>query len=225
MPNLGGSLQAGGPPVVINDVEVTKDKAGTETYIYPDDRVRRRYASGRVKERKLQPPNSDQQKVYVGNMEVISKIEAALAELAAHPDAQLGFGGDLPLSQYSDEKVERLRNFIKDLGGMTIHERAGASQTATELKNLSFIPKTTDRSSVAKRKLEDLRKYAEDKTRAYVETSPRGVKLPPNVKQRFGRGGGGGGGELPRVTSQEQYDALPSGTQFIEADGQERTKP
>ena len=207
---------------VVDGVTITKDAGGTVTWDTSTDTVEgKRYRQppgGKVETLpSLKSPNADQMKVFTGNMEVVGKVEAALAELAAHPDAQLGFTGSLPLSQYTDEKGEKLRDLIKDLSNMTIHERAGASQTATELKTLSFVPSVNDRMSVAKRKLEDLKKYVDDKTRSYVETATD-VRVPSNVKQRY-RGGApavppaqGGG---PKLNEGEKNLGPANGGGFI----------
>lgn len=93
------------------------------------------------------------------NTVAIQKIDAALTDLSANPNA-LGAKNYIPdaIIQRTDPKGVQTRAGVADIGSQKIHDRSGASVTVSEAPRLMpFVPLVTDNPQVAETKLRRLR--------------------------------------------------------------------
>lgn len=111
----------------------------------------------------------------------------------------------------NDSDAERqARAYVFNNVSSVINERAGAAQSAQELARLrSFLPAETDTSDQIVSKFEGFKQYLDDKERG---TRPQ--PAPP-----------AGGPRVPKISSDSEYYALPSGSTFVGPDGKTRRKP
>ena len=113
-------------------------------------------ANGEALQPKLRQLPAAVQKGIGENTAALRKVESALSELAAYPEA---FGvknylGDT-VRQRTDPKGIKARALTADIGSLKIHDRSGAAVTASETPRLKpFIPSTTDDPAAIKQKLE-----------------------------------------------------------------------
>jgi hypothetical protein len=98
------------------------------------------------------------------NVNAIRKVDETLAAITKTPDAT-GWGPGVvnaiapdAVTNFAFPEGTRARALIAEIGSMKIHDRAGASQTASEMENLKpFIPKMTDDDATIRTKLEAFR--------------------------------------------------------------------
>lgn len=135
-----------------------------------------------------------------------------------------GYLGDAALQRLDPQGVDA-RAAIGDLGSLVIHDRSGAAVTAAEFPRLRpFIPQVTDDQATVQKKLkrfvEVYREIVDDTRNFYTESG----YLVPGLSS-------GGGSRAPAATAPQRiagdadYNALPSGTEFIGPDGKRRRKP
>lgn len=162
-----------------------------------------------------------------------------------------GMKGWLPnaVLERFDPKGVDTRAAIADLGSMVVHDRSGAAVTAAEFPRLApFIPTASDSPENAAKKLQNFKRvYAaiNDDARDFYRAS--GYNVPdvggspappppeePGVQPRFGarRPAAVESQQAPvregvqrRLKSQEEFNALPSGTRFRDPEGNLRVKP
>ena len=112
-------------------------------------------ANGEALQPKLKSLPAPVQKAIAENSASMRKIDSALAELDAYPEA---FGvknylGDA-IRQRSDPKGVTPRAFVADIGSLIIHDRSGAAVTASETPRLMpFIPDVRDDADTIRKKL------------------------------------------------------------------------
>jgi hypothetical protein len=163
----------------------------------------------------------------LNNVAAVRQVNATLAELERGKGAGIGvIAGNTPaviLNRTSPEGV-KLRALIADIGSLKIHDRSGASVTASESPRLMpFIPSISDDAPTARTKLEKFRaeylSMLNDTYRVYGP-SAGGKALEPveevlkNAPQ-----------QEAQIKSDTEYDALPSGAFFTGPDGVRRRKP
>lgn len=105
---------------------------------------------------KLKPLPAPVQKAMMENDAALKKVNRALAEVAAYPEA-LGASNYLgdTVRQRTDPKGIAARALVADIGSLKIHDRSGAAVTAAEAPRLKpFIPAATDDSETVKKKLQ-----------------------------------------------------------------------
>lgn len=96
---------------------------------------------------------------YANNANSISKIDQALKDLDANPQAVgLTRAAGENINQRIDPKGINTRADIADIGSLILHDRSGAAVTVSEAPRLMpFIPRITDSDKAAKIKLQRLR--------------------------------------------------------------------
>ncbi|MBP2159549.1 MULTISPECIES: hypothetical protein [Asticcacaulis] len=191
---------------------------------------------------------------YQSNLSAIREIDEAVAMIRADPEAMGGanyFGDEI--RQRADPSGVKVRATVANIGGKIIHDRAGASQTVTEVKRLKpYIPNLTDRHDVAITKLQQLRRayeneiaqyeaaYGEDN--GYQSSSPvtarpatgspqqqRGANMNDaqrtRYRQVFKPGAEYGSKDNPFIVNNDaQFNGLKPGQHFIAPDGSVRIK-
>lgn len=166
-------------------------------------------------------------KAYIENNNALAKVDRAEQTLAKSRDAT-GVHGVLPdiALQRIDPAGVDARAAIADIGSLVIHDRSGAAVTAAEFPRLRpFIPNVTDTPEVVKKKLANFKREYQTVQREIEEYADlQGYKSP----RAPGRGASGSF-DAPvagpaRISSDAEYDALPSGATYIAPDGKTRTK-
>lgn len=112
-------------------------------------------ANGQPLQPKLKDLPAPISKALMENNTSLRKIDQALQEVDAYPDA-LGvknYLGDT-IRQRSDPQGVNARALVADIGSLKIHDRSGAAVTAAETPRLKpFIPSATDDPATVKKKL------------------------------------------------------------------------
>lgn len=165
------------------------------------------------------------------NQQNLRRAEQALALLEGKPVGSMqgdqnatGWKGFLPdaVLQRVDPSGTDARAAIADLGSLVIHDRSGAAVTAAEFPRLQpFIPSPKDDPETARKKLKrfvQVYKEVTDDAKTFYKES--GYKVPelPSSQQTAPTG-------PKQIKSDAEYDALPSGAEFIGPDGKKRRKP
>lgn len=140
-------------------------------------------------------------------------IDQALVLVKKTPSAfgagrgAMTMGGTIPeaVAQRFDSDEEQVaRSQVFNIVSKAINERAGAAQSAQELARLrGFLPGDLDDARTVENKLNGFKAYLQEQGKAY------GVQPRGGPKQ---------------ITSDAEYNALPSGTQYVAPDGSVRTK-
>lgn len=134
-------------------------------------------------------------KALRSNEGTLNKVSAALAALAAAPEAvgpTNAAGGEWVKNNFfrATEAQQNARAGIADLGSAVIHDRSGASVTASEFPRLRpFIPLVTDNEQVAKVKLERMKKILEEESLLLQANYSPDQGYRPFVSTRSARGG------------------------------------
>lgn len=150
------------PPAGADRYVVTPTPDG-KGYTYEPARPGLTAPAPRGDQQRMIPPNINT--AIMENMNVVRKVDEALAEFEANPNAT-GFlkgianatqPGTNVLDTYDPEGV-KARALIADIGSMKIHDRSGAAVTAAEFPRLKpFIPSVYDSPAVVKQKLQNFR--------------------------------------------------------------------
>jgi len=122
----------------------------------------------------LKPVPTHAQKAIVGAATALTKLDDAIATLeGATGDDAIGMKGYLPdmaLNRMYPEGTEA-RAAVADIGSLVMHERSGASVTASESPRLKpFIPLITDDKETALKKLKRMRQIQADDAEALAGT-------------------------------------------------------
>ncbi len=178
-------------------------------------------------------------KGYLDNLQNLDRAQRALdlvegktvGAATGDPEAT-GLKGMLPnqvLNRIDPEGVDT-RAAIADLGSLVIHDRSGAAVTAAEYPRLApFIPSATDDAKTVAKKLklfvQNYKALVDDSAEFYKSS---GYNVPALTRKQHAavapRGGGAAAGPVT-VKSDAEYNALPSGAEFIAPDGSHRRKP
>ena len=145
-----------------------------------------------------------------------------------------GWKGYLPqaiLNRIDPSGVDT-RAEVADIGSLKIHDRSGAAVTISESPRLMpFIPTAKDDNTTVKRKLTRLFEEAKAMQGMLADTysKDQGYKSPPKLPNPSIFNGGAApsaptAGPV-KVASDADYNALPSGTEFVAPDGSRRRKP
>jgi hypothetical protein len=144
----------------------------------------------------------------------VSHIDRALEEVNANPNA-LGkktLIPDLALGTIDPEGVAT-RAAVAGLSAEKVHQLSGAAVSPAEFARLRpYLPASGDSADTARTKLLNLRKEA-----ALIRDRHAGVGKSAPAEAP--------GGGPKRVASDADYNALPSGTVFIDPEGKQRRKP
>lgn len=176
-------------------------------------------------------------KGYLENFENLRRAEKALSLIegktvdgaTGDPEAT-GLKGYLPnqLLNRIDKAGVDTRAAIADLGSLVIHDRSGAAVTAAEFPRLApFIPTEKDDAQAAQKKLKQFvtnyRATIQDAENFY-RASGYNVPSPSTAAAPRAAPAPAQGG-AQRISSDAEYNALPSGAVFIGPDGKQRRKP
>lgn len=136
---------------------------------------------------------------YGENVTALSKIDAAIAALKAHPKA-VGLSrvaGD-NINQRLDPAGVDARAALADIGSQKLHDRSGAAVSAAESPRLMpFIPQVTDNSETAIKKLTRLKQeYLSNNSQIEAQFGPESGYQPlrmgaPTVAPAAPSAGGG----------------------------------
>lgn len=222
--------------------------ASTPAQISPDGKVD--VISGAKPAAKKVPVKA--QAGFQANQAAITGIDQAIEMIRANPEAMGGanYLGDEVRQRFDTDGV-KVRAAVSNIGGRVIHDRAGASQTVTEVKRLKpYVPNTTDRADVAITKLHQLRREYENEIAQFESTygedngyaplgqrgngsetgSPQnGANMNPAqraaYRHAFKPGAAYGSEDNPLIVNSEAaYNNLKPGTFYISPDGQRRRK-
>lgn len=148
--------------------------------------------------------------------EFAQEIRDTIAELKAHPDA-IGYKtvvGQKALQELNPAGV-KARAMLAKVGAREYHEVSGAAVTPSEDNRFKpYVPNMMDSADAAITKLEQMEKTLVSENQATREAYP-GDKYRPIPKVTSG---------IPTVSSQAEFDKLPSGAEFME-DGKKYRKP
>ncbi len=104
----------------------------------------------------VQPkPTGAVQQQIANNAVMINKLDRAIKLVSDKPDAfgSMNYIGDA-VRQRTDPGGVEARSLVADIAGQKIHDRAGASQTVTEVERLKpYIPNITDSPATILKKL------------------------------------------------------------------------
>lgn len=116
--------------------------------------------------------------------------------------------------RFDSQKESEARSYVFNVVSKVINERAGAAQSAQELARLrSFLPAETDNATQVKNKLNAFNDY--------LENSRAGYDRPQTSGQRPQQPGAP---KVPKIASDAEYNALPSGATYIDPNGVTRRK-
>ena len=151
------------------------------------------------------------------------EIRDTIAELKAHPDA-IGYKtvvGQKTLQELNPAGV-KARAMLAKVTTREYHEVSGAAVTPAEDNRFKpYVPNMMDSADAAITKLEQMEKTLVSENQATREAYPSDKYRPiPKVKGDSQAGASG----IPTVSSQAEFDKLPSGAEFME-DGKKYRKP
>ena len=173
---------------------------------------------------------------YKDNLSSSREIDRALKLVQSQPKA-LGALNAIPFYSRFDENGTDTRNAVGNIGSLIVHERAGASATASEIPRLKpFIPEATDPPEVARHKLQMLKTNIDAMNQAALDTygpdtgyrsladsvgasKPQPVATQP--KAQIPRKANSG---PVRVSTPQEAMALAPGTIFITPDGKRKVR-
>lgn len=116
--------------------------------------------------------------------------------------------------RFDSQKESETRAYVFNVVSKAINERAGAAQTTQELARLrSFLPAETDNATQVKNKLNAFNDYLENSRAGYDRPQTSG----PRPQQP-------GAPKVPKIASDAEYNALPSGATYIDPNGVTRRK-
>jgi len=155
--------------------------------------------------------------------EFAQEIRDTIAELKAHKGA-IGVKtvvGQKTL-QIADPGGVKARAMLAKVGAREYHEVSGAAVTPSEDQRFKpYVPNMMDSADAAITKLEQMEKTLVSENQATREAYPSDKYRPiPKVKGDSQAGASG----IPTVSSQAEFDKLPSGAEFME-DGKKYRKP
>jgi hypothetical protein len=118
---------------------------------------------------------------YLGNLESIRNIDAAIKSLEENPEA-LGFKNifvpDAIMQRLDAEGVDP-RARVSDIANIRLHDLSGAAVTVGEAARFKpSLPNLSDSPAVAKRKLQNLRQQFEDKQKDFKKFYSDRYRLP-----------------------------------------------
>lgn len=157
-------------------------------------------------------PSASLQKELMSIGQQRSILNGALTAVQNTPSAfsfKRGLGGKLPFGESVAGRMEtpdetQARSYVFNNVSRIINERAGAAQSAQEIARLNtFLPADTDGAEQIKNKLNGFNQYLND-----LESGTKGQPKQPQ-----------------RISSDAEYNALPSGATFVGPDGKTRRKP
>jgi hypothetical protein len=179
-------------------------------------------ANGQTLAPKLNP---EQTKDIVGINQQRSTILGAIDAVKANPKAFTfgrGLAQNLPAGEtiagrYESPAATQARAYVFNNVSAVIKERAGTAQSASEMQRInSFMPSTKDNDKQIIAKLDGFNQYLNDLEKGtripttQINTS-NPVKTQPNTPIT--------------IKSDDDYNALPSGAEFIDPKGVKRRKP
>lgn len=133
-------------------------------------------------------PATANAKIVEGS-QAISNIDDAIKTIEAYPGA-LGlsnmFPGSQTVRQYSDPQGVEARAKVANIGSLVLHDRSGAAVSASEFPRLApFIPSASDSAETAVKKLQNMKKIAEEELGLYADTySPsNGYRASPIARK------------------------------------------
>ena len=136
-------------------------------------------------------------------------IDAAMDAVSKTPTAFGAVRGAASKTGVTEAAAQRLatddeqqaRAFVFNVVSKVINERAGTAQSKQELARLNgFLPGDLDDARTVRNKLQGFKEYLAEQGKAY-------------------------GPKQTRISSDDEYNALPSGAVFIDPNGQQRRKP
>jgi hypothetical protein len=152
------------------------------------------------------------------NVGAVRKIDDALLELEARNGGGVGWSGYVPgaIHDRTDPGGVKLRGLIADIGSLKLHDRSGASVTASESPRLMpMIPALTDDPKTIRDKLQNFRREYTTALRDQYETyGPATGHKPMAPVERLLKGA-----ERVKVATPEEARKLPSGTPIELPDG------
>lgn len=179
-------------------------------------------------------------KGYLDNLQNLRRAETALALVEGKDVGNMrgdqnatGMKGFLPntVLNYADPEGVDTRAAIADLGSLVIHDRSGAAVTAAEFPRLApFIPRASDDAATVKKKLklftQNYRALVDDSAEFYRASGYRIPELGGKSRDAADKPPvAPSGGDPVQINSEAEYEALPSGAEFIAPDGSHRRKP
>ena len=179
-------------------------------------------ANGKTLAPKLNP---EQTKDIVGINQQRSTIQGAIDAVKENPKAFTfgrGLAQNLPAGEtiagrYESPAATQARAYVFNNVSAVIKERAGTAQSASEMQRInSFMPSTKDNDKQIIAKLNGFNQYLNDLEKGtripttQINTS-NPVKTQPNTPIT--------------IKSDDDYNALPSGAEFIDPKGVKRRKP
>ena len=165
-------------------------------------------------------------KGLAANTQMLSTIDEALNALdpktGGDPGA-VGLKGLLPdtILNRVDPKGTTARGLLARLAAQEFHDFSGAAVTPSEAARLKpFLPSVNDDVETVRNKLAAIRKQIQGLNEAQREAYAEGFQALPGDKAAA-KGGSSG---IPTISSQAEFDKLPSGAEFME-DGEKYRKP
>lgn len=145
-------------------------------------------ASGNAIGKQLKPIPEGVNKAIIENNVSLNKIDSALNALKQNPDA-VGLKGYMPnvLLNRNDPEGTLARAAIADIGSLVLHDRSGASVTASESPRLlPFIPLATDDNQTAEKKLKRFKEIYEQENQGISDTysKDQGYKPSPILERK-----------------------------------------
>jgi hypothetical protein len=151
----------------------------------------RREAEAAAKAAKLKDVPANAVKVIVANDTALNKVNDALEGLKSRPES-IGWKGYTPdeVLQRTDKEGVAVRALIADISSLKVHDRSGASVTASEFPRLKpFIPRVTDSYETAITKLNQFKQELENLTNSYksVYSEEQGYRPLPALSSESTR--------------------------------------
>ena len=163
---------------------------------------------------------AEQTKDIVGINQQKATIQGAIDAVKQNPKA-FSFGrglaqnlpaGETIAGRYESPEATQARAYVFNNVSAVIKERAGTAQSASEMQRInSFMPSTKDTDKQIIAKLNGFNQYLND--------LEKGTRINPNAQLKPQPN------TLITIKSDNEYDALPSGSEFIDPKGVKRRKP
>ncbi len=154
----GAPAAAGGAPGVVFDAG-GRGKAPSGYEWGPDGNLRAIPGGPGDATRNLKPVPPAAFKAIQENRTALSKVDKAIREATAYPDA-FGWKGFLPdtVLQRTNPQGVRARAAVADIGSLVINQRSGAAVSVAEFPRLApFIPSVRDDPETVTTKLENMK--------------------------------------------------------------------